>query len=55
MMSFASQYPGAALPANCARSVIQPSPMLSVMVLASHGFASSSHRRGVIPFVLVLR
>src|ERR1017187_8488152 len=32
---------------NCARSVIQPSPMASVMTDASDGLASISQRRGV--------
>ena len=37
------------------RSVIQPSPMASVIVRASAGFASSSQRRGVTPLVLLLK
>ena len=37
------------------RSVIQPSPIASVMTLASAGLASSSQRRGVTPLVLLLK
>ena len=37
------------------RSVIQPSPIASVIVPASAGFASSSQRRGVTPLVLLLK
>ena len=37
------------------RSVIQPSPMASVIVRASAGLASSSQRRGVTPLVLLLK
>ena len=37
------------------RSVIQPSPIASVMALASPGLACSSHRRGVTPLVLLLK
>src|SRR5262249_28655072 len=40
---------------NWLRSVIQPSPMASVMVSASAGFDISSQRRGVTPFVLFLK
>ena len=36
------------------RSAIQPSPMASVMTLASGGFASSRKRRCVTPLVLLL-
>ena len=39
---------------NCARSVIHPSPMASVMTFASAGFASNNQRRGVTPLVLLL-
>ena len=39
---------------SSARSVIQPLPMASVIASASAGFASSSQRRGVTPFVLLL-
>ena len=38
-----------------ARSVIQPSPMASVIVLARAGLASSNQRRGVTPLVLLLK
>src|SRR5262249_17724890 len=41
--------------ASSERSVIQPSPIASVIVPASAGLASSSHRRGVIPLVLLLK
>ena len=37
------------------RSVIQPSPIASVIAPASAGFASSSQRRGVTPLVLLLK
>ena len=37
------------------RSVIQPSPMASVIAPASAGLASSSQRRGVTPLVLLLK
>ena len=40
---------------NWARSVIQPSPMAAVIVLARAGFASSNQRRGVTPLVLLLK
>src|SRR4051794_9097231 len=36
------------------RSVIQPSPMASVIARESGGFASSNQRRGVTPLVLLL-
>ena len=36
------------------RSVIQPSPIASVISLESAGLHSSSQRRGVTPFVLLL-
>ncbi len=41
--------------ASCARSVIHPSPIASVIVRASDGFASRSQRRGVTPLVLLLK
>src|SRR4029434_2387791 len=41
--------------ASSANTVIQPSPIASVMVVARAGFASSSHRRGVTPLVLLLK
>ena len=41
--------------ASSRRSVIHPSPIAPVMVSASAGFASSSHRRGVTPLVLLLK
>ncbi len=39
---------------NWPRSVIQPSPMASVIVSASAGLDMSSQRRGVTPLVLLL-
>ena len=40
--------------ASSARSVIQPSPIASVMLEARAGLASRSQRRGVTPLVLLL-
>ena len=37
------------------KSVIQPSPIASVMSAGQAGFASSSQRRGVTPLVLLLK
>ena len=41
--------------ASSARSVIQPSPIASVMQPARAGLAISSQRRGVMPLVLLLK
>src|SRR5215831_6358118 len=41
--------------ASWLRSVIQPSPTASVIVLASAGLAKSSQRRGATPLVLLLK
>ena len=41
--------------ASVERSVIQPSPIASVITPASSGFDSSSQRRGVTPLVLLLK
>ena len=46
--------PAAAACASSVRSVIQPSPIASVILQARAGFASSSQRRGVTPLVLLL-
>jgi len=40
---------------NCSRSVVQPSPIASVIAWARAGFANSNQRLGVTPLVLLLK